>query len=319
MTGRDRFGTTVALGLLAALALGLAATADAATDRVRVYYREGNSLSVQVIPDGRRAIQFRNEGGDRYEMIGDTRVLMGKSYAIRLENNGRERIKVVVAVDGVNAFFRRPVEGYARADVGAILAAREVRVIQGFQVDEEQAQRFVFSPPEFSEGRRRGRIGEIEVHVYEEWRPERDGMKLDQEMAGRAEAAKPGLGTTTGDDFDSQVRRVRFVAATPEPTARLLLVYGAPEEGREDFYPRSGKLGVVVERHPNGCQITSVDPGSLADDVGLRRGDVIVKADSEDEPSPQTLRELLRDKQSGDYLFLEVERGRHLLTFKIRM
>lgn len=315
MTAHSRFLATTFL-ILAALA---AATSVEAVDRVRVYYRGGSSVSVQVIPDGRAALQFRSVGSDRYELVGDTRSLVGKSYALRIENHGRQRIKVVVAIDGVNAFFRRPVEGYARADVGAVLASREVRTIRGFQLDGDQAQRFVFSPPEFSEGRREGRVGEIELHVYEEWRPEPGDMRLDQEMAGRAEAAKPGLGTTTGDDFDSQVRRVRFITATPEPVARLLLLYGREEEEREDYYPRPGRLGVVVERHPSGCLITGVEPDSLADDVGLRRGDVIIKADSEDEPSPQTLREVLRDKDSGEYLFLEVERGRHILTFKIRM
>lgn len=309
---------SLATTLLILVALA-AATSVEAVDRVRVYYRGGSSVSVQVIPDGRSALQFRSVGSDRYELVGDTRSLVGKSYALRIENHGRQRIKVVVAIDGVNAFFRRPVEGYARADVGAVLGSREVRTIRGFQLDGDQAQRFVFSPPEFSEGRREGRVGEIELHVYEEWLPERGDMKLEEELAGRAGAAKPGLGTTTGDDFDSQVRRVRFVSATPEPVARLLLLYGRDDEEWEEPYPRTGKLGVVVERHRSGCLITSVEPDSLADDVGLWRGDVIIKADSEEEPSPQTLREVLRDKDRGEYLFLEVERGRHILTFKIRM
>jgi len=315
MTAHSR---SLATTLLIFVALA-AATSVEALDRLRVYYRGGSSVSVQVIPDGRSALQFRSLGSDRYELVGDTRALVGKSYALRVENHGRQRLKVVVAIDGVNVFFRRPVEGYARADVGMILDSREMRTIRGFQLDGDQAQRFVFSPPEFSEGRRAGRVGEIEIDVYEEWRPELGNLKLEEELAGRAQASKPGLGTTTGDDFDSQVRRVRFVSATPEPVARLLLLYGREGEEREDFSPRTGKLGVVVERHRSGCLITSVEPGSLADDVGLRRGDVIVKVDSEDEPSPQTLREVLRDKDRGEYLFLGVERGRHVLTFKIRM
>ncbi|HPC82091.1 MAG TPA: PDZ domain-containing protein [Thermoanaerobaculaceae bacterium] len=317
MAAHTRSQTTVVL-VLAALATVAAAATSEAIDRVRVYYREGSSVSVQVIPDGRAALQFRSTGSDRYELIGDTQSLVGKSYALRIENHGRYRIKVVVGIDGVNAFFRKPVQGYARADVGAVLAAREVRTIKGFQLDGEQAQRFVFSPPEYSEGRGEGRVGEIELHVYEEWRPERDVPKLDEELSGRVEAARPGLGTTTGDDFDSQVRRVRFVSATPEPVARVVLLYGR-EEGFRPPSPPSGKLGVTIERHPSGCRVTGVEPGSIAEEVGLRRGDIIVKADSEDEPSPQTLRRVLRDKDRGDYLFLEVERGRHLLTFKIRM
>jgi S1-C subfamily serine protease len=100
----------------------------------------------------------------------------------------------------------------------------------------------------------------------------------------------------------------------------MLLVYGRPDEGwtREDNRS-SGILGIVIDRVTNGSRITTVDADSLAEDVGLRRGDIIIKVDSEEEPSPQTVRQVLREKGRGDYLFLEVERGRHLLTFKIRM
>jgi hypothetical protein len=310
------------LGLVVAGALAQALAAEAAQDRVRVYYREGSSLSVQVIPDGSPGLQFRNEGGDRWVMTGNTRALVGKSYILRLENNGRQRIKVVVGVDGVNAFFRKRIEGYARADVGAVLGSREVRVIKGFQVDEEEAQRFLFSPPEFSEGQdvRGARVGEIEVHIYEEMRPEKDIFLQKGDVPQPRAEGGPPIGTTTGDDVDSQIRRVRFVSATPEPAARVLLAYGRPEREieREDVRP-SGVLGVVVESHPRGCRVQSVEEDSIAEDVGLRRGDIIIKADSEDEPSPQMLRRLLRGKGEGNYLFLEVERGRHLLTFKVRL
>lgn len=300
--------------------LGLSLTSAVAQERAMASYRSGSSLSVRVILDGWRNLPLRSLGGDRYEVVGDAKLLMGKNYTLRLENHGRDRIKVVVAVDGVNAFFRKPVEGYARADVGAIMEGREVRVLRGFQVDDRTAQEFVFSPPEFSEGRYQGRIGEIEIHVYEEYRPERDGLKLDKEISQLPQAARPGLGTTGGDDVDSKVRRVRFVAATPEPNARLLLAYGRPDREPEPFYPpQSGRLGVVIERHPNGVLISSIERGSLADEVGLRDGDVIIKVDGERRPSPQELRDILRDKDRGDYLFLEVERGRHLATFKIRM
>ncbi|MCU0291354.1 MAG: PDZ domain-containing protein [Thermoanaerobaculaceae bacterium] len=323
MTARLRHHGTLAVGVLLVGVVGLAVGAEAAQDRARVYYREGNSISVQVIPEGRSPLLFQGEGDDKWIFTGDTRKLVGKSYSIRLQNHGRLRIKVVVGVDGVNVYFRKPIEGYAREDVGAVLGPGEVRFIKGFQVDMSEAQQFVFSPPEFSEGQRieGSRVGELEVHVYEEWRPEPGGIAMEKQDGGRAEgAAKPDIGTTTGDVIDSNVRRVRFVPATPEPAARMLLVYGRPEEGwvREDYRP-SSRLGVVIDRVGNGSRITSVEPDSLAEEVGLRRGDVIIKVDSEEEPSPETVRQVLRGKGRGDYLFLEVERGRHLLSFKIRM
>lgn len=324
MTTRLWRHKVLTIGVVAASVLGVTLVAEAAQDRVRVYYREGNSISVQVIPEGRSPLAFQSEHDDTWVFTGDTRKLVGKSYAIRLQNHGRQRIKVVVGVDGVNVYFRKPIEGFAREDVGAVLGAGEVRFIKGFQVDMSEAQEFVFSPPEFSEGQRiaGSRVGELEVHVYEEWRPEPGGIAMEKQDAGRAEggAPKPDIGTTTGDVIDSNVRRVRFVPATPEPAARMLLVYGRPEEGwtREDYRP-SSRLGVTLDRASVGSRIISVEPNSLAEDVGLRRGDVIVKVDSEEEPSPETVRQVLRRKGPGDYLFLEVERGRHLLTFKIRM
>lgn len=323
MTKRLWRHKVLAVGVVAASVLGPALGAEAAQNRPRVYYREGNSISVQVIPDGRSPLVFESEGDDKWVFTGDTRALVGKSYSIRLQNHGRLRIKVVVGVDGVNVYFRKPVEGYAREDVGAVLGPGEVRFIKGFQVDMSEAQQFVFSPPEFSEGQRveGSRVGELEVHVYEEWRPEPGGIAMEKQDAGRAEGApKPDIGTTTGDVIDSNVRRVRFVPATPEPAARMLLVYGRPEEGwsREDYRP-SSRLGVVIDRVANGSRITSVEPNSLAEDVGLRPGDVIIQVDSEEEPSPEIVRQALRGKDRGDYLFLEVERRRHLLTFKIRM
>ena len=76
---------------------------------------------------------------------------------------------------------------------------------------------------------------------------------------------------------------------------------------------------VRLRQRPGLDLVAKAQPNSLAEDVGLRPGDVIIQVDSEEEPSPEVVRQALRGKDRGDYLFLEVERGRHLLTFKIRM
>ncbi len=299
-------------------------------DRVRVSYGSGNSLYVQVIPDGRAPMRFESDAPDAWAFQGDTAALVGKSYTIRLENRGRSRIKVVVGVDGVNAYLRKPIAGTAAGDVGSILGPGQTRVLSGFQVDEQTAQRFVFSPEGFSEGGRvRGaRIGEIEVHVYEEYRP--DGERGRSGAAPGAEGAVPNarpnaaptIGTTAGDDVDSEVRRVSFTASTREPIARLELAYGRPVPERE--VPREddrslGRLGIAVEQHPDGLRIVRVDRDALADDLGLREGDVITKVDTYARPTAAVLRRVLRDKGRADYLFLEVLRGRHVVSFKTRL
>jgi hypothetical protein len=292
-----------------------------------VSFGSGNSLYVQVIPDGRAPMRFESDAPDAWVFEGDTAALVGKSYTIRVENRGRSRVKVVVGVDGVNAYYRKPLAGTADRDVGSILGPGQTRVLTGFQVDERTAQRFVFSPEGFSEGARvRGaRIGEIEVHVYEEYRREvhRSDRDRDQHGAAPSSAApRPTIGTTAGDDVDSNVRRVSFTASTREPIARLALAYGRPEpdpESRRDDDRALGPLGLAVDRHPEGLRIVRVERDGLGDELGLRDGDVITKVDTHGRPSAQAFRRVLRQKRPGEYLFLEVLRGRHALTFKARL
>jgi hypothetical protein len=299
----------------------------AAQSRVRVSYGSGSTLFVQVVPDGRAALPFESDSPDTWAFQGDTASLVGKSYTVRLENTGRSRIKVVIGVDGVNVYFRKPIVGAADRDIGSILGPGQTRTVSGFQSDEQTAQRFVFSPQGFSEGAsvRGARVGAIEVHVYEEYRPQAYRQDQDRSQGNSAapnSAAPPGIGTTAGDDVDSDVRRVAFTASTREPLARLELNYGRPEEAREPIREddRSlGRLGVSVESDPGGLRIVRVERGALGDDLGLREGDVLTKLDTYPRPTPAVLRRVLRDKRPGEYLFLEVLRGRHAVTFKARL
>lgn len=292
-------------------------------DRLRASYGSGNSLFVQVIPDGRQPMPFESESPGAWVFRGDTASLVGKSYTIRLQNSGRSRIKVVVGVDGVNAYFRKPLTGTADRDIGSILAPGQTRVLTGFQVDEQTAQRFVFSPEEFSEGAsvRGARVGEIEVHVYEEYRADEERGR--NSAAPSTSGARPRIGTTAGEDVDSDVRRVSFTASTREPIARLELAYGRPaphqEVRPEEDQGRMGPLGVAVEQHPDGLRIVRVERDGLGDDLGLRDGDVITKVDTYARPTEAVLRRVLRDKGRGNYLFLEVLRGRHVVSFKARL
>jgi hypothetical protein len=301
------------------------AAGNSAQDRLRVSFGSGNSLYVQVIPEGRAPMRFDSDAPNAWVFQGDTAALVGRSYTIRVENRGRSRIKVVVGVDGVNAYYRKPLTGAADRDVGSILGPGQTRVLTGFQVDERTAQRFVFSPEGFSEGARvRGaRIGEIEVHVYEEYRPEayRSDRDRGQDSAAPSSAApRPTIGTTAGDDVDSNVRRVSFTASTREPIARLALAYGRPEpDPRRDDDRALGPLGVAVEQHREGLRIVRVERDGLGDEMGLRDGDVITKVDTYARPSAQAFRRVLRQKRPGEYLFLEVLRGRHVASFKARL
>lgn len=316
-------GLAVVVVALAGLVLPAAAQerfgSSAAQDRLRLSYGSGGALVVQLVPDGRSPLPFERDASGAWVFRGDTAPLVGRSYTVRLENRGRGRIKVVVGVDGVNAYFREPIAGRADRDVGSILGPGQERELAGFQVDEQTAQRFVFSPPEFSEGGqvRRARVGEIDVQVYEEYQPE-VGLGGRRPETGAA----PEIGTTAGEDVDSEVRRVAFTAATRQPIARLLLVYGRPDPDQGPLPQpdhRLGPLGVAVEDQSGGLRIVRVLPDALGDEMGLREGDLITKVDTSARPTATRLRRILRDKDRGDYLFLEVRRGRHVVSFKTQL
>ena len=68
-----------------------------------------------------------------------------------------------------------------------------------------------------------------------------------------------------------------------------------------------------------GVLVTGVQPGSLAEEAGLRQGDTIVRADGNLYPEMEELRHILRQKGRGELLVLELKRGRHEVTMRIRL
>jgi hypothetical protein len=301
-------------------------------------------VEVALRPDSGGPLRLRPDGPHRWTFDGSTSTLVGESYSIVLRNRTDERLKVVVGVDGLNVYAREEIAGSAHQDVGSILSAWSDRTLPGWQLDLDRAQRFVFSPPEWSEGegRTEAQIGLLTVQVYREWRPEpwgwekgeRDGERplprtapVPAEPKTRSEdsAASPSvaqnapIGTTAGDDVDSSVRTVRFVAATAYPEVWAVIDYGRAERAWRPREPRRDDLlGLWVEPAADGTRIVSVAPGSAADRAGLEASDVIVRIDTVHGPSPATTRRILRDKEPGDYAFLRVRRGPHELAVKIR-
>jgi hypothetical protein len=312
------------------------------------------SLDVSLVPDRGRPLPLLHEGGNRWVFSGPTTALVGESYAIVLHNRTGERLKVVVGVDGLNVYEREVVAGRADEDVGSILAPWSDRTLPGWQIGSHRAQRFVFSPREWSEGEGRtdAQIGLVTVQVYREWRAhaweeQRDGLHRHAPGARRAEPAPqeqaapegedsagaarprahgapstvaPGapIGTTAGDDVTSSVRTVRFVAATPYPEAWAVLDYGRALPPPRWEPPADDLLGLRVDGDRDGTRIVSVVPGSPADEAGLRPWDVIVRLDTVTRPSAATTRRILESKHPGDYAFVRVRRGSHEIAVKIR-
>lgn len=305
--------------------LSLPADAQWRDETVRLDLPTG-SLEVEIVPEGSRPLEFDRVGGsDRWVTPDDTRELIGRNYRIELRNRTSERLKVVVAVDGVNVYWKRPIDGDAR-DTGSVLPRADRRVIGGFQVDGFTAERFVFSPGDWSEGAdfEPGSVGTIEVQVYRErlqWRDLRERGRSDRVPHGEASRApgEPPVGTTGGDDFDNEVRRVRFDARTTRPEARALIVYGRRGYGGGGHHGDGIRLGIRGQDTRAGLRVLHVFPGTVADEVGLREGDLITRVDQDRRPTVNGLQRLLDRKRPGDSLFLDLERGPHELSIRLRL
>jgi hypothetical protein len=319
----------------------------------------GGTLEVLVVPDGGSPLRLVADGGNHWRFVGSTADLVGESYSVVLRNRTGERLKVVVGVDGLNVYEREEVIGRADGDVGSILSPWDERTLRGWQVGDHRAERFVFSPPEWSEGEGRtdSEIGLLTVQVYREWQPRYDYDEYRDRRGGvgggdakgappaatapaprraegaedsaaaepraQAQAARPPIGTTAGDDVTSHVRTVRFQPATSYPEAWAVVDYGQTRQARHrpddgGWYDRRGPLGLALEESRDGARIVAVAPGSPADRAGLEPWDVIVRIDTVVHPSAAATRRILLDKEHGDYAFLRVRRGPHELAIKIR-
>lgn len=323
-------------GLVLIIVLGLLIVPSSASagwfgqgDRTIELRHGGGTLEVQLLPDGGKALSLKQDGSHRWIFGGSTAELVGDSYSIVVRNRSSERLKVVVGVDGLNIYGKERIVGRADGDTGSILSPGETRTLQGWQMDHSTAQRFVFSPPEWSEGEGRtdSRIGLIVVQVYrerqQEWFGLRDKDKKCAPEGGRLEvmsrkaAPQPQIGTTSGDDVTSRVRTVTFDSLTTYPEVWAEIDYGR-NAGRA--YPRrSGELGLIITRTDLGSLIVDIRPGSVAEAAGLQAGDVIVRVDTENRPSPGTVKNIVNSKRRDDYVFVRVQRGRHELSLKIRL
>jgi hypothetical protein len=308
----------------------------------------GGVVEVALVPDRGQALPLVSDGGGRWRFEGPTQAMVGASYSLVLRNHTYERLKIVVGVDGLNVYEREVVAGRADSDVGSIVEPWTERTLPGWQSGDHRAQRFVFSPREWSEGEGRtdAQIGLVTVQVYREWRPHygdyregdaqgglrrgsEDGAEAPpaaapaepraQTQESRSGGAQPPIGTTSGDDVDNHVRTVRFQTTSPYPEAWAVIDYGQPTPPAPRWpRPHADLLGLRLEGDPYGTRIVAVSPGSPAEEAGLRPWDVIVRLDTLSLPSVGATRRLLESKRSGEYTFVRVRRGSHELAVKIR-
>lgn len=176
----------------------------------------------------------------------------GHRYAVRLRNNGGERVLVVLSVDGVNAVSG---ETAAASQAGYVLDPWETADIAGWRKSLDDVAAFVFTDLGDSYAARTGRpdnVGVIGIAVFRErpveWRAPRPGPPVAQAStppaapvaaessaggasrmarAGAADAAAQSLGTGHGAREWAPVGTTGFVRASRTPAQVSALRYDA--------------------------------------------------------------------------------------------
>ncbi len=325
--------------LLGVLAAGSALAHGPTRSTLPLYVADGR-LEVTIRPDGRSALPIRALRNGHWIFTGSTADLVGRSYTVSLHNRSSERLKVVLGIDGLNVYRKVPLAGSADEDIGSILPPWSQREIPGWQLDSRQAQRFLFSPSEWSEatGETEHAIGTLRVEVYQEarrrWSRDRRDPRPDSEFEGADESSRklqesesasresrvqrapgPPIGTSSGEEVDHRVRYVSFVASTVTPVTAATLNYGSESRFRSPPRPESW-LGLELRPTSQGSRVSGVWPNSPAARVGLETGDIIHGIDGRQRPGPQEVFRIWRGKEVGQYLFLKVRRGRIDLSLK---
>jgi hypothetical protein len=223
----------------------------------------GDAVEMWVESEGDRLPIFRAEG--RQYLLGR----MGDPYEVVIANRSRNRVEVVLSVDGRDAVSGR--EADFRANRGYVLDPGEKTRVQGFRTSLEGVAAFEFSTPEESYSERMGtpeNVGVIGLAVFDESEeykrdddaviaggdeegehyrpaPEASPHGAAQDSAPSAKSAgggaaemaapssTPGLGTKYGRELDSSATVVPFVRRDPEKPLELLALYYNDRAGLE--------------------------------------------------------------------------------------
>jgi serine protease Do len=112
----------------------------------------------------------------------------------------------------------------------------------------------------------------------------------------------------------------RMATALLDPLATT--ASAAPANSREDS-PLSGMtFGAIPQDDPHygktkGVYVTKVEPGSAAEEAGLREGDIVVSAGRVPVATPEELAQIARSQKKGMPLLLRVRRGEQLLYLAV--
>jgi hypothetical protein len=150
----------------------------------------------------------------------------------------------------------------------------------------------------------------LEVEFHAAWRGVPADIRLVGDLQRLAAVSMHGvpvdadtlavLGSLRG------VQRIDLFGTGAGPAEARLLAERLPD-ARIDVR-RGGRLGVSSTAFGGRCEIRTVEPGSAADQAGLRSGDVVVSIDGIDVTSFDELTMRLGDRAPGDVVRLDVTR-----------
>ena len=289
---------------LGGMALCLAATACASPswDYPSV---SGRMVGVSVEVEGTRSRLFPDPGGSgRYYVEASA----GSRYAIVLQNQTRERLGVVVTVDGLNVISGERAGGGERMYVLDPWGSTTVR---GWRTSLQDVRRFTFVDERSSyaarSGKANGRMGWIEVKAFRErWRsspvplvqaPEsrsrRDAQPLDEKDEPQAAPTPPG---TAADNERApaakSVGRAEERDAAGERAGSL-----APAPERRQGFPGTG----WGARTDDPVSVVSFDPETTAAECVTLRYEYAATLRALGIPAwPEPRRDRLSERERGE-------------------
>jgi S1-C subfamily serine protease len=83
-------------------------------------------------------------------------------------------------------------------------------------------------------------------------------------------------------------------------------------------FPAPAQIGIEAENTENGLRITRIIEGSPAEKAGLKKDDVILRADEKDIAGLNDLREIVRKHKANDEIAVTVRRGAQEVDVKVK-
>lgn len=252
-----------------------------------------------------------NSGGPLVNMQGE---VIGINTMIFSPSGGNIGIGFSLASNVVRNIFGdlvkngRITRGYLGVNIVPLDAARA----RAFGL-EPNSGAFVQGLPDTDSPARRAGLKPGDIITAFDGRP----VKAPRELTD-AVAATP-VGKSVKVDFLRDGQPMSVTVEVAERPGRQAASAAPPEQGNNET--QTTRLGIVAQTITpeaaermkllikSGAVVTEVQPGSPAQEAGLRHGDVIHRIDRTEVKSVEDLVNAARSLQSGDQVLLQIERG----------